>query len=217
MALIGGDIELEMLERMIPLIAPRELAPYCDSYLQDQLTLLLVRQHGDSETGDSGEEQADILLQACDTDIEGVGGCGIVRLSLSRTTDDETYEYLDAIQSEILSFSGNVKNAQKSGFQGMWQQERIVDARTITVEWECRRMYGQGTVKFLSKQGCLMGGNLPWFLQNDGSMLIEHGLKRLVDTIQSNLGWDNDVLLGRPNRSDRHQLKRLVVIVRMMI
>ena len=28
---VGGDIEIDLLERMIPLVAPRSLAPHCDS------------------------------------------------------------------------------------------------------------------------------------------------------------------------------------------
>ena len=157
--LIDGDVDPELLERMIPLVAPRALAPHCDSYLQDQLTLLLgfdnmeaLRQMTDPI------DQADILLQACDSSIEGVAGCGIVRLSLSRTTDEETYEFLDAIQSEILSFPSECEERTEEWIsRSMWQRERIVEARTITVEWECRRMYGQACNE-ISAQTRLLDG-----------------------------------------------------------
>ena len=158
---ISGDstINPDTLERMIPLIAPRPLAPYCDSYLQEQQTLLLGIDNMELlRQSNSAEEQADILLQACDSDIEGVGGCGIVRLSLSRTTDDETYEYLDAIQSEILSFSPECEERPEEWIsRSMWQRDRIMDARIITVEWECRRMYGQACDE-ISDQTRLLDG-----------------------------------------------------------
>jgi hypothetical protein len=135
------------------------LAPYCDSYLQDQLTLLLGFDNMEAlRQSESPEEQADILLQACDSDIEGVAGCGIVRLSLSKTTDDETYEYLDAIQSEILSFSTECEERTEEWIsRSMWQRDRIVDARTITVEWECRRMYGQACNEISAQTRLLTG------------------------------------------------------------
>ena len=156
---IEGDVDPELLERMIPLVSPRSLAPYCDSYLQDQLTLLLGFDNMEAlRQMDNPEDEADILLQACNSEVDGAAGCGIVRLSLSRSTDDDTYEYLDAVQSEILSFSTECEeHTEEWVSRSMWQQERIVEARTITVEWECRRMYGQACDEISSQTRLLDG------------------------------------------------------------
>ena len=125
----------------------------------DQLTLLLGIDNMEAlRQTDDPKEQADILLEACDSSIDGVAGCGVVRLSLSRTTDDETYEYLDAIQSEILSFTDECEDKPEEWIsRSMWQRERIVEARTITVEWECRRMFGQACDE-ISEQTSLVEG-----------------------------------------------------------
>jgi hypothetical protein len=110
--------------------------------LSDQLTLLLGQNNMQALRTASIEEEADILLQACE--LDDAAGCAIVRLSLSKTTDDDTYDYLDSIQSQILSFSDECEARPEEWVsRTMWQRDRIVEARRLTVEWECRRMYGK--------------------------------------------------------------------------
>lgn len=140
---IGGDIGIDELEDMIPLIIPRFKAPDCDEDLQDQLTLLLGedRMTRILDPG-SDDNPAELILDACN--VEGAAGCALVKISLSESADENTYDTLDQSALEIPAFNDECRTKPEQWIsRTVWQQERIVSSRDTVVEWECYRLFGR--------------------------------------------------------------------------
>ncbi|MEL6347032.1 MAG: hypothetical protein AAFV53_28215 [Myxococcota bacterium] len=79
-----------------------------------------------------------LLLEACEEDRPG--RCAIVRLTLSRDADEETYDRYIGDRDVV---SEACEDHPEEWFsRAVWQRSRILEARQTVVEWECRRMFG---------------------------------------------------------------------------
>ncbi|MEC8380306.1 MAG: putative metal-binding motif-containing protein [Myxococcota bacterium] len=140
---VGGDVEIDELQDMIPLIIPRFKAPDCDSELLDQLTLLLGEERVTRilDPGPS-DNPSELILDACQK--QGAAGCALVKLSLSEDADSNTYDTIDQSTLEIPAFSNECRAKPEQWIsRTVWQRERIVSTRETVVEWECQRIYGR--------------------------------------------------------------------------
>ncbi len=129
---------------MAPLLLPRfcpdgaggQQLCACDQPLYDGLVDRLGQARVDQAIADADPF---LLLDACDD-----GGCAVVRLVLSRDVDDETWDRWvpDARAAGLLSAECDAAPEQLA-VRTVWSRQRILDARELVVEAECRALYGR--------------------------------------------------------------------------
>jgi hypothetical protein len=142
------DTGLEDPRLILPLLLPRPEAEVCDSPLELELSERIGAEplQAAVEHMVAGElaEAAAPLLQLCidaekDAESEWTGRCGVVRLSLSATADEQL------LLPDDLAALGQQDchdHPEQRTWRTVWSRERVLQSRRLVQEWECYRSSG---------------------------------------------------------------------------
>ncbi len=141
---------------VIPMVLPRELAPECDAFLANRLSVVLGEQ-GLQDAVQAGSTQSMLELcmkaEACramredgldvswPSSCEGVtGSCTVVQLTLDTDADQDFYDA--EVQDNLDVEASCSDHPEQAVTRTVWTRDRILQARELVVQWECFRLDG---------------------------------------------------------------------------
>jgi hypothetical protein len=134
---------------LFPLLLPRPEAALCDSALSERMSEELGEEAlatavAALEQGDLGSAVAPLLQRCIEAEQNAsinrfAGHCGVVRLSLSQTADEDQ---LDDDTMEALGLGACVDHPEQRTWRTVWARDRLLLSRRLVQEWECYRSAG---------------------------------------------------------------------------